>query len=444
MDLNKYLQDEESQILERKTSLSDPKKLGHTICAFANSEGGVLLIGVDTTGHLIGITRTELDSKQRLMVELIKECRPIPSVKIKIHEIEKKSIIIVCVNKLFDTVCFFDGKVWIRTGSTNRQLNSGELIEFLKGKKILNFEDQVSDATIEDMDPEKLQSYLEKRSEIPDFRGKDTNDLLFNLKLLREKSPTNLAVLFFAKNLSKFIPYAEIRLIRFKGTEPVDIINTSRITKVITEAIDNAISFIRLNTKTKYEIKDIKREDIPDYPVAVIREAVSNAVGHRDYYNQNSIQISIFDDRIEITNPGRLPMELKLSDLGRLAVHRNPRLYQMLSLAGYAEGYGTGVPRMIQRMRESGLPDPFFEEIGSFFRVTLYNLESKKAVEKYGLNRLQQKIFTLVKNGKNKSKLIAKECQISVPTVIKHLAELEKKGIVEKTGTTRGAYYKIV
>jgi predicted HTH transcriptional regulator len=116
----------------------------------------------------------------------------------------------------------------------------------------------------------------------------------------------------------------------------------------------------------------------------------------------------------------------------------------MLSLADYVEGYGTGVPRMIQRMRERGLPDPVFEEIGNFFRITLYNEESKKAIEQYGLNPVQQKILSLVKEGKNKSKDIANECSLSIPTIVKNLADMEKKGMIRKIGRARETRYEAV
>jgi len=443
MEIAKYLMDEESQVLERKPTLADPKKIAHTICAFANTEGGVFLIGVDDKGRVIGLEKQKLDSIQKSITELIKECKPIPSANIEIREAEGKFIVATLISKIFDSVCFYDGRVWVRTGPTNRQLSSSELIEFLKQRQMLNFEDQATEANIEDIDRKKLDMYLQKRGG-SDFKEKETADLLFNLKLLRDGKVTNLAVLFFAKDIARLIPYAEIRLVRFKGTEAVDIINTSRVVDTVPELIESSISFIRVNTKTRYEIKEIRREDITEYPLLVIREAISNAIGHRDYFNQNSMQVSIFDDRIEITNPGHLPMELTLKDLGRLAVHRNPRLYQMLSLADYVEGYGTGVPRMIQRMRERGLPDPVFEEIGNFFRITLYNEESKKAIEQYGLNPIQQKILSLVKGGKNKSRDIARECSLSIPTIVKNLAEMEKKGMIKRIGMARDTHYEAV
>lgn len=443
MDVTKYLKQEESQILERKRSISDPGDIGHTMCAFANTEGGVLLMGVNDKGEVFGLKKEKLDSIQKQLADLTKKCKPIPSTKIEVKEISGKFIILLLVNKVLGTVCFYDEKVWIRTGSTNRQLSSSELIDFLKSRRILNFEDEFSEAAIDDIDRDKLNEYFRKRSVDDAYKQKETTDLLFNLKLTKNKKITNLALLFFAKDLMRFIPQAEIKLVRFKGTEAIDIIDTQRTTNTLFEAIEQSISFILRNTKTRYEITDIKRKEIPEYPIAVVREAIVNAVGHRDYYNQNSIQINIFDDRIEATSPGPLPKDLTIEQLGRLASHRNARLYQMLSLADYVEGYGTGIPRMIKRMRERELPDPFFEEIGNFFRVTLYNEESKKAIEQYGLNELQQKILYLIKNKKNKSELIAKECKRSIPTIVKNLTEMEKKGVIKKIGKTRGAYYEI-
>ncbi len=443
MDVNKYLKQEESQVLERKRSLSDSKDIGHTICAFANTEGGILLLGVDDKGGVPGLEKEKLDPIQKQLADLTKKCKPVPSTRMEVKEISGKYTIVMLVNEVLDTACFYDGKVWIRTGSTNRQLSSSELIDFLKSRRILNFEDEFSDATIDDIDRNKLDGYLRKRSMDESYKKKKTADLLFSLKLMKNNRVTNLAVLFFAKDIMRFTPQAEIKLVRFKGIEPVDIIDAQYTANTLFEAIEQSLSFVLRNTKTRFEIKDIKRKEIPEYPTAVVREAIVNAVGHRDYYNQNSIQISIFDDRIEVTSPGALPKDLTIEQLGRLASHRNARLYQMLSLADYVEGYGTGIPRMIKRMRERELPDPYFEEIGNFFRVTLYNGESRKAIEQYGLNELQQKMLRLIKNKKNKSELIAKECNRSVPTIVKNLAEMEKKGLIKKIGKTRGAYYEL-
>ena len=267
---------------------------------------------------------------------------------------------------------------------------------------------------------------------------------LKNLGLLKgyEKKPTNLALLFFAKNIYELIPQAEIKLTRFNGTEPINIVNSQKINATILDAIEKTIDFIKINTSVQLEIEGLRRKNNEEYPLKVIREAVINAIGHRDYFNKNSLQVNIFDDRIEITNPGTLPNGVIFAQLGRISVHRNPHLYRLISQVGYGEGLGTGIPRMIEAMRINKLPDPAFEELGDFFRIILYNQKSSKKIKDLELTDIQKQIFSILNESNSiKAHALVQKTKYSLPTVINVLNEIEKRGLIKKIGKTRGAYY---
>ena len=151
------------------------------------------------------------------------------------------------------------------------------------------------------------------------------------------------------------------------------------------------------------------------------------------------MQINIFGNRLEIINPGTLPPGLTMKVLGGVSVQRNPLTYKLMRDIGLIEGLATGIPKMRSGMKKAGLPEPNFEELGSFFRVTLYN----NATEETGMhgNRQKRAIAYLEKNPSINSKTYSKLAGISHPIAVSDLNDLVKKGILSKIGKTRGAYY---
>ncbi|MFH0714495.1 MAG: ATP-binding protein [Candidatus Diapherotrites archaeon] len=444
MNLDTLFGQEESDSLEKKTSISDLSSIGHTACAFANqSIGGYFLIGLDKNGAVVGVPKSKLDEWSQKIANVIQSCRPTPKIDFETLEREGKNVLAVHILPLGEEhACFYQGKVYLRVGSSTRVLNESELIEFLRQRQILSFEDTASNGQFDDLSMAKVKTYLKLRDEKISL---DEKTALQNMGLLKGASksiPTNLALLFFANNIQEQVPQAEIRLTRFDGIEPIHIANSQRLNTTILDAIDQTISFLTTNTGKRLLIEGTKRKDVPEYPPEVIREAVTNAIGHRDYFNQNATHVNIFDDRVEITNPGPLPNGLLFSELGKISVHRNPRLYQLLSHVGYGEGLGTGIPRMIEKMRLSKLPDPNFEEIGNFFRVTLFNRKSQRKIKQLQLSMHEEQVLKIVRDSKSaKAQLLAKKLGVSLPTILKFLKELEKRGLVKKIGKTRGAYY---
>ena len=190
----------------------------------------------------------------------------------------------------------------------------------------------------------------------------------------------------------------------------------------------------------------LKRDEIFEYPPSVVREAVVNAVVHRDYFSKDSIQVSIFDDRLEITNPGSLPNDLEKELFGTISIQRNQILYHFLRDLGYVEGLGTGIPRMKESMRNAGLKDPSFFITENFFKITLFNNSYRKDKGKgIILNKRQKKGLTYLRKHKEiKSEKYAELNSVSVTTAVKDLKNLRDMGLVEKVGEYKGVYYRII
>ncbi len=258
----------------------------------------------------------------------------------------------------------------------------------------------------------------------------------------------NAGALFFAKDITKFnIPH-EIKMARFKNGTRKDIIDRKISRNTIISLLDDVYSFFSRNTKTSSVIVGMNRIDLDEYPFEVVREAIINAIAHRDYKISSSpITFYIYNNRIEIISPGKLipPLTVNNLDSGN-PIHRNKQICNIFSKTTYMEHYGTGIQRMKDKMDEEKLKEPEFEEVGEFFKVILWarsdedvnpdlyksNVES---LDKLGLNERQIKAYTLMINEKKtftiKNYL---ECfKISKPTALKDLNMMVELGLAIKS-----------
>jgi ATP-dependent DNA helicase RecG len=433
----------ESQGLEFKERIDNFRDVSKTVCAFANAFGGRLVVGIDNNGKITGIPETEIDSLQQRIEGAVQQVSPVPLHRIIIEESDGKKTVVVEVYQLGqDTFCTFNGIVYYRAGSTSSKLEGKTLQDYLIHRHILSFDESRSQAKIEDLDAGKVQEFLKKRSPEVKFEDSKLADLLLSLGLAQRNGDLwirNTAVLFFAKEPSRFLPQNEIKLARFAGTQPIEIIDSKFVNATLLDNLREAEGFIRKNTRTAAKIEKMEREQVPEYPLAVIREALVNAFTHRDYFSRDDIQINVFEDRIEFLNPGTLPSGLSMKMLGTLSIQRNPLTYRIMRDLDLVEGLGTGIPRMRSAMKGAGLPEPLFEELGSFFRVTLYN---RKAIDSGALNERQKRALAyLEKNASISSKEYRKMTDLSNPIAVADLNDLIKKGHLVRIGKTRGAYY---
>jgi ATP-dependent DNA helicase RecG len=261
--------------------------------------------------------------------------------------------------------------------------------------------------------------------------------------VVKRKAPKvrNAGMLFFGSEPRTFIPQNVIKLARFAGTEPIRIVDKLFATGTILENLEAAEAFISRNIRTGYRIEGMFRKDVPEYPTEVIRELLANAVVHRDYFDPNGIQVNIFSDRLEMINPGRLMAGMTLEALGHLSVQRNPLIYRLLQEIGIVEGMAVGIPMMRAALMDSGLPQPRFEQMGGFFKVTLYNHEGAAEAE---LNERQQKAASLLKEkGHITTGQYMKMNQVSRPTAFRELSEMKDKGMASVKGKGRASRYEL-
>jgi ATP-dependent DNA helicase RecG len=298
-------------------------------------------------------------------------------------------------------------------------------------------------ATSEDIDEEKVKLFLRKAKAERNFEVEETipvSEALEKLELEEDRyNLTNSSILLFGRSPQRYFLQAEIRCARFKGTKPLEFIDMKVFDGSIIEQVDAAEDFVlrHINKSAWIEPMKIERQEKWEYPPDAVREAIVNAVCHRDYESTANIQIRIFDDKIEIWGCGPLPEPLTPDDLKRehKSIPRNPLIAKCFFLIKYIEQWGTGTNRMIDKCLDYGLPEPLFEEIAGDFVVTFKKYHINNEILKE-LNERQKRVIEYLK-GKDKT-ISNKDYQglfvVSRNTASKDLNRLVEKGIVKRAG----------
>ncbi len=379
--LEKLIKLEEGKTLEFKENATSLDSIIRTVIAFANTAGGGIIIGVrNKTKEIVGISNV-LDIEERITNKIYDSIEPAIFPDITITSWRKKEVIIIQVPH--STGPFFlksekmEQSTYIRLGSTNRIADKNTIDELLRLKENKTYDELPAIySKISDLDGNALKDFFYR------INKKNTKDKCLSLKLFQKKNskivPSNGALLLFCKDREKFFPNSIIRCARFAGFDKVEIIDQYDFNMDLTKVIDEILKFIRRNTFLRSEIKEIERKDIPEYPTVVIREAITNAILHSDYTVRGSnIQIAIFDNRIEITNPGALPYGLSLSDaLSGMSLLRNRVMGKIFKKLKIIEQWGSGFGRIFNHCAKVGYKNPKIEELGHFFKITIYNEKS--------------------------------------------------------------------
>lgn len=306
-------------------------------------------------------------------------------------------------------------------------------------------------ATLDDIDPEALGRFVHRarhERQFPLSEHTPIADVLRHLNLLRDSRPSMAAVLLFARDPQRFVSVAEVRCMHFHGTlveRPAPSYQVFKRTLVdqLDEAADFVLSKLNRSVGT--------REDATGAPVSyeippdAVREAIVNAVAHRDYSSGGAVQVSVFTDRVEVWNPGALPPELTPALLREPhgSVPHNPRICEALFLSRYIEKYGTGTLMMIQQSIKHGLAEPTFEQRGGEFVVTLWrDWLTESLLDELGVTSRQRKALEYVRiQGGIRSAEYQGLTASSRQTASRDLEDLVQKKLLVRVGEGRGSHY---
>lgn len=357
---------EESETVEFKSSLAELKQILETLSAFSNGGGGRIFVGVGDEGQIKGVDIGR-NTIENLANEIKRNTDPplYPSIVVEKHD-TKKVITIEVAKSPIKPVFAFD-KAFKRVGRTNQRLTSGEIRELARYGVAYCYSAQiVKGATIDDISSGSVSEFVEQAKERRGWTIEvhSTNEFLTKMGLVNQEGVTIAAILLFGKDPERFIVQSEVRCGRFKGIEPLEFEDFDVIGGDIIAQVDDLMSSIRKNLKMEVKIRDTpERIERWEYPLPAIREGIINAICHRDYGETSNVQVRIFDDRLEIWSPGKLPPGITVDKLRREheSIPPNPLIARPFFLSGYIENWGTGTNRIIRECAEYGLPEPELE-----------------------------------------------------------------------------------
>lgn len=377
----------ESETVEFKREMDRPERVAREFVALANRQGGTVLFGVDDDRTVYGVTLRPGYEEWIADVGAQTVDPPLP-LTCEAENMQGKMILVVHVPRgPHKPHCVREGEhrrtVYVRHGTTSRPATREETGSLYQEGGTLDFDlSPVPTATTSDLNTDLIEEYARNKLGIGlDALPIGLTQQLINWRVMieqeGERKVTLTGMLFFGAQPGDFLPQARLWLKRFKGLTAADADEWhpgKEIDKPVPQAIEEAVEYIKSYTVVE-EVRGLQRVQKAEYIDEVVREALVNAVAHRNYVRRGSrIHAFIFDDHIEIRNPGPLPNGVTVENM-RYGIQstRNPTIVRYLRAYGYWEGDGLGIPRMIRLCRDRGIREPDFTQVGDDIVVSIYS-----------------------------------------------------------------------
>ena len=431
-----------------------PDTLAAALVAFANTDGGTIVVGLDESGEYVG--QAYSDDLEGILRQAEAMCRP-PVVigNWEQFEAEAGTVVAIRVPRSIELHALEDGRVLVRSGVENRPLGGEEIRRLASVKSTGDFEaESVPGVRYEDFDKEILDEYFAKREERLRrvFTG-DRKELLREIGALTDENlPTVAGVLLFNKYPQQWLPQSGIVFVKFVGTEPrgedgmAGYARREEITGPLCRLIENIWELTWSEMAVSAVVRGLEREETYEYPSFAVREAIVNAVCHRDYrLRGRRIEVRMYRDRMEVISPGGLPGFITVDNIVEEHFSRNPRLVGSLFHWGYIEELGLGIDRMIEEMLQSGHKRPQFDARPYSFTVSLFNARERLPIYAEGktLNARQLRSMQYVReHGSVTNREYRTLCpDVSAETIRLDLSDLVEQGLLLKIGSKKGTYY---
>jgi len=426
------------------------KTLVREIVAFANASGGRILLGVSDDSTAVGI---RIDNRVKSTIQdMARNCDPSVIVELK----TVGDILVIEVPEGINKPHACSDGFFIRIGANSQKLGRDEIFAMGIKSGRLRFDEQSCAGfnLFSDLDESKLLAYL-------DVAGLEKNlpvlDALVNLDVVRMENGapaiTNAGVLLFAKDPQRFLKSSQVVCALYQGNDKVQILDRKIYNEGLLGNIGQSLNYVKRHMDVRFEITSLKRKEIPQYPEEAFREAIVNAVMHRDYFDASGdIMIEVFRSRIVVSNPGGLVSWLHPKDFGKYSRCRNNLLASMLMRTSYVEKMGTGVRRISQALDEASLSPAGFDYDEYNFSITLVSgsemIDEKDGVLNGVLNgalngALNEQLLELIRGFPGiQRKEIVDKAGVSERTVDRYIAELVSEGKVERRGSKKtGGYW---
>jgi len=439
-ELQELIAQGEGYYIEFKKDLnSDFKK---ELVAFANASGGRIILGVEDNGHVKGVQTTNAYRSE--IQQHAHDCDP--SVEIRVEEVG--NVVVITVPEGKHKPYRSTNGFYLRVGPNSQKMGTDQIAEYVEKFGRIRFDERIrKDLDFNgSVDQELINKFIESAQIKNVFQNK--THILLSLGAVKQIDNTNYftnaGVLFFTQDPTFLIPQAKITCVAYNGTEKVDILDRKDFSVDLITSIEMGLAFIRRHLNEATEIKGLKREDKLEIPLVALREALVNAVAHRDYIETGArIMIEVFSDRIIISNPGGLPPGLSADDFGKYSLSRNPIISDILYRVGLIEKLGTGVNRIKAELKAAQLPEAIFH-FSNFFSATFLRETDHKDQSGLLLTEKQQEIFELIKvNARITKPELSQKLGINPSVVDKYITLLKKKGFIRRIGTRNG-YWEVL
>lgn len=440
----------ESATIEWKETLPQKQPIYKTIVGFCNQNGGKIILGVKDDGSIVGLPQNQVEELlETLERDIYLACTPPVIPRVFARRIEDKSIVIVEVSSGMNKPYYITSEgleqgTYVRIGAHTLKANNAMIEELRWKAKGLHFETMLHYQTSpKNLDEKKIQAFFNtKRNPI---KAKYSDVVLNAYQLIGKEHTkyfaTNAGLLLFGKCPQYYFSEAMIICTHFRGFSGRDVVATIDCLGTLFEQFESAFTFLLNRLSRSFIIRRVKREEMLEIPEEAIREALLNAIIHRNYHQVSPLRISIYDDRVEILSPGTFPGPLDSKSMkAGLTFLRNPLICRVFREAGYVEKMGTGLLTIFNSYEKRGLKEPQIFELNSFVKCIL---PRQTMLENASVSDDVKKIKELIA-AQNEISLneLMKVLSLSRPTIWRRLQELLNQGIIERIGHTRGARYR--
>ncbi len=427
----------ENEQLEFKRTLASG--VPQTICALSNTFGGKIIIGIADDGEVVGVDNTD-DALQKLS-DLVTSIVPPVVMKTEIFTIDTTSIVVIEVRRS-NRLHSYRNIAYVRAGRNNRPISPQELLAIAGESLMVSFDMSQTKIPVEQADRDLVQEFFEQRAEargVKPSKKLQSTESLIQLGVVHQERQRNLlnstGVLFFTRQPQDHYSSACVEVMRFSDDSMKELVERQKITGPITRMVEKTFDILnQMNPRVELILTGrLRRKTVVLYPELALREAVLNAVIHRNYFDPGYVQIFIFPNRISVRNPGAFPYGVTPEN----PIHRprNPMISTLMYELGYVEKYGSGIKRIMAEVKQNDLVYVNYDEFVFYTEITF----TRKS-EIPGVDETDKRILDLLRSV-HKSSELSQALGLSTPTVVKRLNRLVSAGVVVKKGRGRSTYY---
>lgn len=417
---------EKQHIELKKAAGGTPSKLYDTLSSFSNQpDGGIIIFGIDENGGYEVTGVYDAQDLQKKVMEQSLQMEPVVRPLFTVAQIEDKLVVSTEISELdiYDKPCFYKGAgrlrgSYIRVGDSDQPMTEYEIYSYEAFKRRTHDELRTVDrAAMKNLSKDNLTEYLIKlRRQKQNLLNLDNERILETQGISQEGLPTLTGLMLLSEYPQEFFPQLSVTAMVVHGKEIGDLgsdgerfVDNKRIEGTITQMLESTLAFVRRNMKVKTIITDEGiRADIPEYPIKAVREIILNSLIHRDYSvhtDRSPIRLVMYEDRLELENPGGLYGRITVDDLGKASADtRNPYMAGALEIMIDTENRFSGIPTIVAELKKAGMPSPVFIDRRGVFKVIFY----KKAAEQGEEINKEQEILDYCRTPRSREELADK------------------------------------